>query len=54
MVNLDYMLDPPDEFEPPQCDDCGQWMACEEDADEDGPYLSTWCESGDCSNVEPG
>jgi hypothetical protein len=32
-----------DEYEPPECDDCGAWMECEVEADEDGEYLMTWC-----------
>lgn len=44
---MDWNLDPPDEYEPPQCDGCGEWMSFEEDGDEDGPYLATWCEPCD-------
>jgi hypothetical protein len=33
------------EVEPPQCFDCGEWMECEVDADEDGAYVNSWCQA---------
>lgn len=32
-----------EQIEPPECPDCGNYMDGEEDADEDGPYWSSWC-----------
>lgn len=32
----------------PECDECGEEMSVEIDADEDGRYVNTICENWDC------
>jgi hypothetical protein len=50
-AGYDAWLEAPyaDQVEPPECNICGGPMTLEEEADEDGPYLMTWCD--DCEET---